>query len=255
MISLAVRLLTAEGGGPKGNPTAFDMKGIPALFGSCIYSFMCHHSLPGMITPIKSKKRLGMFLSLDFFLITLFYLLLALTGVFAFANLEDLYTLNFIPSSEQGWFMNSLDYLLELFPVFTLTTTFPVLAITLRNTIQNMVLDGSRLNQYNLFLRKICFPIVTIIPPVLVTMFMEDITALVSFTGSYAGTGIQYLIPTFLVLAARKQCAILFGPALRNPYESPFRHMFWAVFIILWSFTCVILVSLHFLEKNVNRFH
>lgn len=232
------------------------MGGVPALFGACIYSFMCHHSLPGMVAPITSKRRLWPTLCVDFGLIGIFYLLLALTGIFAFKDLKDLYTLNFIPTvdSGDGVFLKILEYFLTLFPVFTLTTTFPVLAITLRNNIQGMVLDMSRIESYNLFLRRILFPFVAIIPPLIITMFFEDITKLVSFTGSFAGTGIQYLIPTFLVLTARKKCSVLFPRSIKNNYESPFKHKIWAFLIIAWSIICIIMVSWNLLDRRVSVF-
>lgn len=32
---------------------------ITTFFGVCIYSFMCHHSIPGFIAPITNKARVG----------------------------------------------------------------------------------------------------------------------------------------------------------------------------------------------------
>ncbi|XP_031771883.1 transmembrane protein 104 homolog isoform X2 [Apis florea] len=83
--------------GPQGNPPAANIMGIPSLFGACIYSFMCHHSLPALVAPIANKTTLTRFLALDYLLIAFFYLLLALTGAFAFEHLDDLYTLDFSP--------------------------------------------------------------------------------------------------------------------------------------------------------------
>jgi len=34
-----------------------DISGVPNLFGVCVYSFMCHHSLPSLITPISITLR------------------------------------------------------------------------------------------------------------------------------------------------------------------------------------------------------
>lgn len=253
MISLAVRSLITNG--VKGKPPVFEMAGVPALFGACVYSFMCHHSLPGMIAPITSKKKLGKFIPIDFILICMFYLLLALTGIFAFEKLEDLYTLNFIPTkgSSDTIFLKVLQYFLALFPVFTLSASFPIMAITLRNTIQGLFLDTAQLHSYNLFLRRILFPIVTVIPPILISMFFEDISVLVSFTGSYAGAGIQYVIPTLLVLNARKTCDEIFPSNMINPYRSPFKHVFWAFFVLAWAVICVIMVSLNLVQRHAVR--
>lgn len=79
----------------QGDPDAINIVNIPKLFGICVYSFMCHHSLPSMVTPIKNKKRLNLAIIIDYFLVLIFYLLIAFTAIFAFKNLEQVYTLNF----------------------------------------------------------------------------------------------------------------------------------------------------------------
>lgn len=248
MISMAIHLLI--GRGPQGHPPAFDVTGMPTLFGACVYSFMCHHSLPGLIAPIRGKSRLGLHLFFDYAIIAMFYLLLAFTGAFAFAHLNDLYTLNFVPTDNDNIFLEIVEYFLALFPVFTLSTSFPIIAITLRNNLQSLFLDTSRLESYNFVLRKCIFPIVTVVPPVLLTYFLEDISILIEFTGSYAGTGIQYFIPTFLVVSARRHCTNLLGLGVVNKYKSPFSNVAWAIFVLLWSGVCIILVSVHIFEKN-----
>lgn len=248
MISMAIHLLIWTG--PQGKPPAFDVTGMPTLFGACVYSFMCHHSLPGLISPIRGKSHLGLHLALDYTLISVFYLLLAFTGAFAFAHLNDLYTLNFVPTDNENIFLEIVEYFLALFPVFTLSTSFPIIAITLRNNLQSLFLDTSRLESYNFLLRKLLFPVVAVVPPLLLTYFLEDISMLIRFTGSYAGTGIQYLMPTFLVLSARRHCTTLLGYGVVNKYKSPFSNMAWAIFVLLWSFVCIILVSVNMFEKK-----
>lgn len=248
MISLAIHLLI--GRGAQAHPPAFDVTGLPTLFGACVYSFMCHHSLPALISPIRGKNRLGLHLALDYALISIFYLLLAYTGAFAFAKLNDLYTLNFIPAGNDNIFLEIVEYFLALFPVFTLSTSFPIIAITLRNNLQSLFLDMTRLDSYNIVSRKLVFPIVAIVPPMLLTYFLEDISVLIEFTGSYAGTGIQYLMPTFLVVSARRHCASLLGLGVVNNHKSPFSHIAWAIFVLLWAVMCIVLMTVHLFEKN-----
>ena len=92
-------------------PTA-NIDGLPNLFGVCVYSFMCHHSLPSLITPISQKKRLYPLILGDYVIIMSFYFLLAFTGIFAFRELNDLYTLNF-----QVIFLGTTKYF-GIFPLF-----------------------------------------------------------------------------------------------------------------------------------------
>lgn len=245
MICIAVRRLLVNG--QEGNPPIANVYGVPALFGTCVYSFMCHHSLPSLVVPIRDKNGLHSMLSADYLLIGIFYLLLALTGSFAFATLDDLYTLNFIPSARQSdLLLVFVEYFLALFPVFTLSASFPIIAITLRNNLQALFLDTTQMEDYNFLLRRCTFPLLAIVPPIMVTYFTDSLTGLVSFTGSYAGTGIQYIIPIALVWQARRTCAQLLGQGIVNEYRSPFRSVGWLIFVLVWACTCVILVTLNF---------
>lgn len=142
MISIAIRRLIDFG--PQGHPPMANPYGIPSLFGTCVYSFMCHHSLPSLVAPIRDKSGLHKMLSGDYMLIAGFYLFLALTGSFAFSVLEDLYTLNFIPTQKQSnIFLLTIEYFLALFPVFTLSASFPIIAITLRNNLEALFMGST----------------------------------------------------------------------------------------------------------------
>ncbi|XP_075153093.1 transmembrane protein 104 homolog isoform X2 [Haematobia irritans] len=254
MISIALKLLITQGA--KGHPVSMNIYGIPALFGACVYSFMCHHSLPSLLAPIRDKLSVRRILCADYLVICLFYLLLAMTGIFAFERLEDLYTLNFIPDQTDDYSFSAellicIDYFLALFPVFTLSASFPIIAITLRNNLQTLFLDMSRFESYNFFVRRILFPLLAVVPPFCITYFTESLTSLVAFTGSYAGAAIQYIIPIALVYYARNTCRELLGSGVQNDFQSPFRASYWLVFVLLWSLGCISLVTLNFF-LNVN---
>ena len=78
-------------------PPIADISGVPNLFGVSVYSFMCQHSLPSLVTPIKNKRGLSKLLAADYALILVFYMLLGLTAIYCFSSdvLKDIYTLNF----------------------------------------------------------------------------------------------------------------------------------------------------------------
>lgn len=236
MITLAVRRLFSPSE-QHGSPVPARLSGIPALFGSCIYSFMCHHSLPGLLTPIRSKSKLDTALAADYFLVLFFYLILALTGVFAFPVLNELYTLNFTPKPDDPFYMRAIDYFLTLFPVFTLSTNFPVVAVTLRSNLQSMFSL-----QHSPLIRNVIIPLFAVSSPVFLAMVVQDVETLVRYTGSYAGTGIQYLIPAFLVMTARSSIPQEIR-LVNNEYASPFSSNIWPIFIIIWSFICCMFVT------------
>ena len=98
MIVLASLLIARKG--KLGNPPIANIGGIPNLFGVSVYSFMCQHSLPSLVTPIRNKQNMGLLLAVDYVCIFLFYMLLGLTAIFCFSanDLKDIYTLNFLVS-------------------------------------------------------------------------------------------------------------------------------------------------------------
>jgi len=234
---------------PPAQPPSSRISGLPNLFGVCVYSFMCHHSLPGLVTPISNKKWLYSMMLGDYVLILSFYFLLAFTGIFAFTDINDLYTLNFQPSSSDNWFLFSLHIFLALFPVFTLSTNFPIIAITLSNNLKSLFLTEGR--RYSYWTRTAVFPLLALVPPTAIAMATHSLEFLVGITGSYAGAGIQYIVPAALVYQARQQTRSALGVGVTNHYTSPFRHTRWVVFVQLWAVTCIVFVTWNHISDAV----
>ncbi|CAK9290545.1 unnamed protein product [Gordionus sp. m RMFG-2023] len=167
-------------------PKLWDFKGLPSLFGIAVYAFMCHHSIPSLITTmsakriqlpsfwIKIKNMFSTYKAIDLnhtndipspvnriatnvmvtpfaiFLMTyvtvlIFYILLSVLACFAFPPgpgqpvIKDLFTLNFVFPQNENKLKLLLGYFLAIFPVFPLATNFPILAITLRNNIWDLM--------------------------------------------------------------------------------------------------------------------
>ena len=248
MIVLAViRLANGKG---EGHPKVADIGGVPTLFGVCVYSFMCHHSLPSLATPIRDKSKIVGLFAADYTLILVFYSILSFTAIFAFDQIQDLYTLNFQPNTcDSGNPITTVEfiqYFLALFPVFTLSTNFPIIGITLRNNLQSLCLTEGR--DYNTFVRRILFPLLTLIPPVIVAFITNHIELLVGITGSYAGAGIQYFVPAALVFCARRTVSneMSIVPA-ENKHHSPFLNVLWVIFIALWASVAVVIVTVNYI--------
>lgn len=240
MIVLTVIQLAEHKG--QGQPVIGDFAGLPNLFGVCVYSFMCHHSLPSLITPIQNKKRLASVLGADYLLILAFYAVLSFTGIFTFRSIQDLYTLNFQPNEcgqQTVTNVKFIEYFLALFPVFTLSTNFPIIAITLRNNLQAMITCPN----FHFIITKIFVPLLAIIPPFIVAIITNKVDALVGITGSYAGAGIQYFIPALLVLMARRELGELEESGNQQLHRSPFSHKAWVYIVLIWAGLCVIFVT------------
>ncbi|CAG0915602.1 unnamed protein product [Notodromas monacha] len=251
MIVLAAMVLIKNG------PTKIERKfadpmGLSNFIGICVYSFMCHHSLPSMITPISNKNRLGSYLAVDYVLILGFYSLLALSGIFAFDSVPDLYTLEFQPNrcnpDQSVTNVAFFQYFLALFPVFTLSTNFPIISITLRENLKSLWAGGGRRREYT-FVNRVVYPLIALVPPVLVALVVSDLEFLVGVTGSYAGVGIQYVIPCALVWRARQLTKpggkFCFPPSRDDDRWSVFRSSFWIIMVIIWAATCIIFVTIN----------
>jgi amino acid permease len=232
----------------------FNLKGLPNFFGVCIYAFMCHHSLPSIITPIKSKAKFIYMLLLAYVCILIFYMLLSFTGLFAFGQkLDDFYTLNFEPTHDgtDSLFLKVIKYYLSLFPVFTISASFPIIAITLRNNLIGLykIVNKGNINTKIL----VIFPFITLIPPLLISLITHDLQLLVGFTGSYAGVCIQYVFPALLVYFGRRESIRHFhnNYQVKQQYRSPFISKYWVYFVLLWAHISVIFVTInHIINKS-----
>lgn len=247
MVTLACMRLAR---GKIASPQVSDFAGVPNLFGVCVYSFMCHHSLPSLVTPITRKRRVNWLIGLDYGIILCFYFLLAFTGIFAFEEINDLYTLNFQPQPGEAWYAAAIHYFLSLFPVFTLSTNFPIIAITLRNNLKTLFLTEGRM--YSWCTRQVVFPLLALIPPVAVAFATNSLEFLVGITGSYAGAGIQYVVPAFLVYFSRKATVKTIGVGVTNHHGSWFKSTYWVIFVQLWAVGCVVLVTWNHIANAIK---
>lgn len=241
IIMIVIALIRIGKGEGEGHPPLADVSGIRNLFGVCVYSFMCQHSLPSLITPVSSKKHITGLVLLDYILVLSFYSLLGFTAIYCFSSgaLMDMYTLNF--SGCKSFVPPVIGYFLGLFPVFTISTNFPIIAVTLRNNWKTLFhREGGT---YPWLVDSIVFPLITLIPPIIVAFCTHHLELLVSITGAYAGNGIQYVIPAFLVAFSRKDSALVYGPGLANKHRSPFKQVGWVWFVLLWALLCFIYVT------------
>ncbi|XP_038064388.1 transmembrane protein 104-like [Patiria miniata] len=252
MIVLALIVL-AKGKGQGGPVAVGAFESIPNFFGVCVYSFMCHHSLPSLVTPIKRKKRLSVLLGGDYALILGFYLLISLTAIFTFStnSIQEIYTLNFFGDKNGVTMVVPVQYFIALFPVFTLSTNFPIIGITLRNNLKMLFAREGR--PYHWAVDRIVFPLLALLPGIVVAFITTDVTGLVGYTGSYAGAGIQYVIPAFLVYCGRRKTAKLFGQNWSNKHTSPFRHRAWVILVLLWAVLCIGFVTANHIISAVHH--
>ena len=232
--------------GQEGNPQSLNIVALPALFGAVVYSFMCQHSIPGLLQPIRDKKYVKFLIPLDFSVITVFYIALGLTAIFAFKEVNDLYSIEFWEETEDQDTSNSLiiiSYFLALFPIFTTGTNYPILAITLKNNFRALILKETPKTWY---IDQFLLPLLVIIPPTALALCTSNLSLLVGIIGSYCGSCVQYLIPCLLVTYARLQT--LDNP---NTYSSAFKSKIWIILVYIWMIISLIFITINFFKSYI----
>eukprot|EP00049_Salpingoeca_infusionum_P010967 m.189548 g.189548 ORF g.189548 m.189548 type:complete len:118 (-) comp14795_c0_seq1:284-637(-) len=107
---------------------------------------------------------------------------------------------------------------------------------------------------FSLSCLQFLIPIATIAPPIIVAFCTKDVETLVSYTGSYAGVGIQYIFPALLCLYGRKKLDSI-STHEPNHHRSWFRHNNWVYFTLAWSAVCIALVTYNHIADAVNHHH
>ena len=228
MIVLAIIRL---GQGHTNIPEIADFKALPTLFGITLYSFMYHHYIPGIITPIKNKTRgrVNWMLALASIAALISYLLISITGSFAFrlCEMNDLYNLDFFDPSDSIIKLIVGTYL-ALFPFFVLSSRFPITIIALRENLKTLSKElfkpcfGDR--ELPKTIERILFTTLALIPPIVISYSTQQNSILVSITGAFPGVILQFLIPSALVIMSRRTLTKQFG-SYDNKYKSPFSHI------------------------------
>ena len=234
-------------------PVLVDFAALPTLFGVTIYSFMCHHSIPSLVMPITVKANLSRLFGKVFIFIVCLYLVVGFTATMRFGRdeIQDIYTLNFAK-----YRVRAVGFFLSVFPVLTMSSIFPIISITLRENLKAMLQQrvsraitarggGERAQRLAV---SAGFPLLTVVPPVALSFFTQDVAMLVGITGSYAGMAIQWLFPAWIVWRAR-QFHRARDATYPNEHKSPFQSNAWIFLIFIWSAMCFCFISyVHIME-------
>eukprot|EP00299_Pterocystis_sp_00344_P019851 c9814_g1_i4.p1 GENE.c9814_g1_i4~~c9814_g1_i4.p1 ORF type:complete len:360 (-),score=71.36 c9814_g1_i4:7-1086(-) len=253
MIILTIRFI-GQGNGDS-NVRWARPQGIATAFGNIVYAFMCHHSLPSIVAPMKNKQFANKSLLFTFLFVGMIYLIFPVTAIFAFADIENtkcashsgppcrlqrLFTQNF-SSFDLRWMASFL----SLFPVFTLSSNFPLISITLRNNLLTLFKQLNLLT-WNTKLQYIVCCLLSPLPPLAVVYIVRDVSVLVGFTGAYAGVFIMFIVPACLVYRSRNQLKKELGRALpSHDLTSPFQHVAWVVVILIWSCVSLVIITVN----------
>ncbi|CAL4234750.1 unnamed protein product, partial [Meganyctiphanes norvegica] len=160
-----------------------------------LQGYLCHVHLKHLIVIIDENTTVFNYIFALYLIHWLFYMvqyqhLLLLHNPFMFYQLDFHHSFEYFhymrnSSSPVYLLANCLLMFLLLFPVFTLSTNFPIIAITLRNNLKGLFLRETR--RYSFFTSRCLFPLLAIIPPTIIAIITSNVEFLVGITGAYAG--------------------------------------------------------------------
>lgn len=67
----------------------FDMDSFASMFGNVVFAFLSHHSLPGILKPVKPEKSIKKVIFFGYICGCIIMYLVAITAVFAFGDLKN----------------------------------------------------------------------------------------------------------------------------------------------------------------------
>nr|XP_025041205.1 transmembrane protein 104-like isoform X4 [Pelodiscus sinensis] len=245
MFVMAFYLLAIGRG--KGNPTLANFGALPNIFGACSLAAVSHATLPHIIPPIQNKTNLGLGIAIVFIVVSAFYALLSLLIMFTFENdkIQEIVLLNFLDCSiVPGMFFI---YFLGLYTTFKVSAVFPLNAVALRDNIR--AIFSSFQSSHIWVVESLLFPLLTIIPPIVIAVITENIEVIVGITGSYAATIIQFIIPPLLVHYSRRDTQEKFGLCIPMKHASPFQHNFWIILAITFAVFTITSVTILYVTR------
>ena len=203
---------------------------------------------------MNPKRRILLIISTTLIIILAFHFLMSFTANFwlSYDELQDLYTLNFFtPYISSDPIINRIlavcGYYIAVYPVFALTPLLPVESIILRENLKaltQLLFKSSWLHNARLVftMDHILLPIIAIVLLFAISFTTTNIDLLLSITGGVFGVWIQYLISTTLLFAGKYIITKRLRIKYENKYKSPFGHIFFLCFIIVWTIVSAALV-------------
>ena len=254
MVGICIAMLVM---GQRANPPSplAEFTELPALFGIGTYIFKTQYCLPGLITPMKKKRRILLMMSTAVLIILALHLFMPFTAVFwlSFDELQDLYTLNFFIPFSMSYplgkkVLSIIGYYIVVYPVFALTPIVPVETIVLRENLKALTRllfkeKWMEIKPLMFAVDRILLPMVVIILPLATAFATTNVDFLLSISAGVFGVWIQYLISTALLFAGKRFLMKKYSGKYENKHKSPFSHIFFLFFIIVWTTMSVILVT------------
>lgn len=221
----------------------FDFSGFGTIFPTAIFSQLLHHSVPGLVQPVKDKgwvrSMFGAALTTTFSL----YLALGIPAVMYFGNgVSPVISLNWKDYSGYGFegpeaapiWARIISYIVVLFPVLDIVSAFPLNGITLGNTIFASLPAKWTRNGTNEWV-KIASRLVVVFPPIILGSIIKRLDVIIQVAGT-VGFFIAFIVPGLLQFFSVRKAQRIVG-RWKTPYSIPvLSHPFVSLAVIVFGF-------------------
>jgi hypothetical protein len=213
--------------GEKGPPyvadtVLFSWSGFGSIFSVAVFSQLAHHSVPILCQPVRNKRDITKILFAGLLTTFLGYTLIGvITTLYFGRGVQEVVTLNWLnytggPDKTAPVWAQIIKYSVILFPVVVVTSAYPLVTITLGNSLQSGFFNSQTKKV------KIACRLIAAIPPFAAAIGLRTLGTIVSFAGML-GFFIAFIIPAGLQLRSRQLCRQKWGDkAVDTPYSSHF---------------------------------
>mmetsp|Transcript_4655 Transcript_4655/g.7559 ORF Transcript_4655/g.7559 Transcript_4655/m.7559 type:complete len:481 (+) Transcript_4655:61-1503(+) len=205
----------------------FRIEGLPSLFGNAAFTFMIHHSIPGLVFPLRRHASSAKVIGTTYLGSYAIYMVLGLLALWSFGDeqwakcpntpshpceIQGLFNQNFA-SADWQWAAKFI----VCYPVLVVSV-FPLVAITLRNNLKAAF--SAPQSASSLDCRHLAFTLLTVAPPYIVASLTKDVQVVLKYVGCYFGLGLMALVPALIVYFSRRQgvTSTLVGSGLRSQF-------------------------------------
>lgn len=173
-----------------------DLSHVPNLFANSVFIFVVHHSISGIVKPVRPQKAVYGILFYSFSIGGSILIVEAILAALAFSHIDNT-NCNEFPCEIQGLYNENF----EALPVIGQITNFyptlnvaavPILTITLRNNLFVML---GMTQSSETRLKKALWSFGLSLPVIIISCVFKNPQVIMTYTGGLGGTSILFIIP------------------------------------------------------------
>jgi len=209
-----------------GSSKLFNINKIYKIIPIAVFANIFHHSIPGLSSPVKDKKKLGIIFASTFTFAIFAYSTIGILVAWYFGDAiktsSNLNWTNYHAGTghidpdcnadndndcawvNRAWWVNIIAYFVICFPATDVISAFPLNGITLGNSLMGKYY-GSRIREYEKKINVIrIWRLVGSVPPIFGAFFVRELGTITDYTG-ITGFAIAFVFPALLQIYSKRE--------------------------------------------------